>query len=310
VRPDSHAPIGVMGDHVMAKDEIMLSYRYMDMKMKGNRDNTNRVSTPLPGYMVSPLKMKMRMHMLGGMYAPTDKLTLALMVPFLDVSMRHRVDTMMMNDVRFTTKSNGIADISISSIYQLFNSEGSNLLLNMAVSLPTGSINEKDSTPASMGTNVHLPYPMQTSSGTYDITPGLTYTQAFDQWSWGAQGLYTHRLGDNKNNYTLGDKINASLWGAKLLNHGFSVSARVNVLDWNNIGGDDKKLSLMPTVPTKDTSLRGGTRVDTLLGVNYVASQLNHMRFAFEVGVPVYQHLNGPQLETDYVFTLGTQYTF
>ena len=310
VRPDSHAPIGVMGDHVMAKDEIMFSYRYMDMKMKGNRDNTNRVSTPLPGYMVSPLKMKMRMHMLGGMYAPTDKLTLTLMVPFLDISMRHRVDTMMMSDVRFTTKSNGIGDVSVGGIYQLLKSADSNLLLNMALSVPTGSINEKDSTPASMGTNVHLPYPMQTSSGTYDITPGLTYTQTYDEWSWGVQGLYTHRLGDNKNNYTLGDKKNASLWAAKLLDHGFSVSARVNALDWNNIGGDDKKLSAMPTVPTKDTSLRGGTRVDTLLGVNYVASQLNHMRFAFEVGVPVYQHLNGPQLETDYVFTLGTQYTF
>lgn len=306
-RADSHAPIGVMGDHVMEKNEIMLSYRYMDMKMKGNRTDTDRVSTPLPGFMVSPLSMKMRMHMLGAMYAPGDKLTLSLMVPFLNVSMDHRVN---MNNVEFTTKSKGIGDIAVSGVYQLFNSDNGNLLLNMGLSLPTGSITEKDTTPASMGTNVQLPYPMQTGSGTYDITPGLTYTKMYDQWSWGAQGLYTHRISDNKNNYTLGDKKNASLWAAKTLNSSFSVSARLNALDWNNVGGADKKLAPMPTVPTKNTNLRGGTRVDTLLGVNYVAHKLNQMRFAFEVGVPVYQDLNGPQLETDYVFTLGTQYTF
>ena len=59
----------VMGDHLMREGEIMLSYRFMRMDMDGNRSGTNRVSTPLPGYMVSPLEMTMDMHMLGAMYA-------------------------------------------------------------------------------------------------------------------------------------------------------------------------------------------------------------------------------------------------
>ena len=43
-RPDTHAPIGVMGDHVMDEGEMMLSYRYMKMEMEGNRTGTDSKS--------------------------------------------------------------------------------------------------------------------------------------------------------------------------------------------------------------------------------------------------------------------------
>ena len=35
-RPDGNAPIGVMADHYHHKGGVMLSYRYMNMNMKGN----------------------------------------------------------------------------------------------------------------------------------------------------------------------------------------------------------------------------------------------------------------------------------
>ncbi len=138
-RPDTHAPIGVMGDHLMDKGEIMFSYRYMKMEMDGNRMGTDSVSTPLPDFMVSPLSMDMDMHMLGVMYAPTEKLTLSMMVPVLGISMDHRVN---MNNVEFTTESDGIGDITFAGIYQLTKSANSNLLFNLGLSVPTGSIDE------------------------------------------------------------------------------------------------------------------------------------------------------------------------
>jgi hypothetical protein len=306
-RPDSHAPIGVMGDHVMDEGEVMLTYRYMKMKMDGNRTGTDRVSTPLPGFMVSPLSMDMDMHMFGLMVAPSEKLTLSLMVPVLSLSMDHRVNS---NNVEFTTESESVGDITFAGIYQLVNADKSNLFLNLGLSVPTGSIDEKDTLPVSAGVPVQLPYPMQTGSGTYDITPGLTYTTLYSSWSWGMQGLYTFRTGENDNGYTLGDKLNASAWLAKMMSHSFSLSARLNVLDWKNVDGADTALAAMPTVPTKNPELRGGRRVDALFGINYVAHGLNFMRLAAEVGVPVYQDLNGPQLEADLMFTLGAQYTF
>lgn len=306
-RPDSHAPIGVMGDHVMSEDEIMLSYRFMKMEMEGNRTGTDSVPTPLPGYMVSPLSMDMAMHMFGVMYAPTERLTLSLMVPVLALSMDHRINV---NSAEFTTESDGLGDITLAGVYQLTKSDNSNLLFNLALNLPTGSIDEKDVIPVSMGVPVQLPYPMQLGSGTYDITPGLTYTSLYSRWSWGAQGLYTFRTGENDNGYTLGNKLNMSVWAARQLSHSFSLSGRLNTLDWENIDGADNKLAAMPTVPTKNPDLRGGTRIDALIGINYVAHGLNDLRLAFEIGAPVYQDLNGPQLEADLLFTLGAQYTF
>jgi len=44
VRADSHAPIGVMGEHMHKKGEWMLSYRYMYMDMEGNRIGETEVS--------------------------------------------------------------------------------------------------------------------------------------------------------------------------------------------------------------------------------------------------------------------------
>ena len=310
-RPDSHAPIGVMGDHLMREDEIMLSYRYMSMAMDGNRTGTESVDVPLPGYMVSPLSMDMKMHMFGVMYAPSDKITLMFMLPYTSLSMDHMVPPNMMfpAGTNFTTESSGIGDVKLGATYGLYAAPGSDFLFNFIINAPTGSIDERDNT---TGTNdVHLPYPMQLGSGTWDFTPGLTYVQTYDSWSWGAQGLYTFRTGTNDNGYTLGDKLDATVWAAKKVADSTSLSFRLKALDWDNIDGSDSKLMIMPSmVPTANPNLRGGTRVDALVGINFVPPSLNSLRLAAEAGVPVYQDLDGPQLETDLVFTLGAQYTF
>jgi len=305
-RPDSHAPIGVMGDHLMREGEIMLSYRYMNMDMEGNRTGTERVDVPLTGYMVSPTSMVMDMHMLGAMYAPSDRLTLAVMLPFTSISMDHIRN---MDGLAFTTESSGIGDVKLAAQYGLYARPGRDLIFNFAISAPTGSIDETDDTP--MMADAHLPYPMQLGSGTWDIIPGLTWVQLYDSWSWGAQGLYTLRTGTNDNGYTLGNKLNLSAWVAKKIAQSTSLSFRLNGLDWDNIDGTDNKLVLMPgMVPTADPNLRGGTRVDALVGINFVTPDLKSLRLAAEAGAPVYQDLDGPQLETDLVFTLGAQYTF
>jgi len=306
-RPDSHAPIGVMGDHLMRKGEIMLSYRYMNMDMDGNRTGTDRVDVPLTDYMVSPTSMTMDMHMLGAMYAPSDRLTLALMLPFTSISMDHIRN---MDGLPFTTESSGIGDVKLAAQYGLYARPGRDLIFNFAISAPTGSIDERDDIPTMPPSNAHLPYPMQLGSGTWDFIPGLTWVQLYNSWSWGAQGLYTLRTGTNDNGYTLGNKLNLSAWIAKKVSQSTSLSLRLNGLDWDNIDGADTRLLPMPTVPTKDPNLRGGTRIDALAGINFVTPGLTSLRLAAEAGAPVYQDLDGPQLETDLVFTLGAQFTF
>lgn len=306
-RPDGHAPIGVMGDHTHKTGEWMLSYRYMRMHMEGNRDGKDRLSSSevLARYMVTPLEMDMDMHMVGAMYAPSDKLTLMGMLPYTEKSMKHQ--TRM--GQRFTTRASGIGDIKLSGLYLVHNHGGQRVHLNLGVSLPTGSIDERDDTPA--GSNQKLPYPMQLGSGTYDLMPGITYLGQQDDLSWGAQAIATIRLGENDNHYTLGDRLDMSAWLQRKWTDALSASVRINAQRWGDIDGADPDLNPM-MIPTADPDLRAGTRADLLLGVNYYARNgvMKGHRFALELGKPVYQKLDGPQLETDWLFTAGWQYAF
>ncbi len=64
-------------------------------------------------------------------------------------------------------------------------------------------------------------------------------------------------------------------------------------------------------VPTARPDLRGGSRVDVGVGVNVYIRKglLKATRLAIEGMVPIYQDLDGPQLETDWIVTGGIQYT-
>jgi len=50
-----------------------------------------------------------------------------------------------------------------------------------------------------------------------------------------------------------------------------------------------------------------GKRADLSLGLNVKVPGTGH-RFAIEVGKPVWQDLDGPQLETDMIITAGWQW--
>jgi hypothetical protein len=311
-RPDGHAPIGVMGDHAHKQGEWMFSYRTMHMDMDGNRNGDSKVSTTdvLADFVVSPTSMTMDMQMFGAMYAPSDMLTLTVMVPYIELEMDH-VNRM---GTSFTTKSSGLGDVKLGGLYTLQDGHNSSLLLNFSISLPTGSNTEEGTTPAG---KVRLPYPMQLGSGTYDFLPGLTYLSQSDQYSWGAQGIATIRTGKDQG-YRLGNRFDGTLWLAKKLSDSLSISVRVSGEKWGDIKGADDKISraLMPmgmgpfpSVPTAFTNLRGGSRANFAVGANYYIRSgfASGHRLAAELGVPIYQTLDGPQLETNWTATLGWQ---
>ena len=200
-RPDTHAPISVMGDHMHNKGEFMFSYRFMAMNMKelisGDEDTSfSSVLVPNGGkYMVTPTEMPMQMHMLGGMYAPSNKVTLMAMIHYITMEMDHITG---MGD-SFTTESSGFGDTKLAVLYNLHNKEGNKLHAQLGVSLPTGTIENKDVTPASNGTGVILPYPMQIGSGTFDAELGLTYFKTCNTLSFGSQLKGVFRFGENRN---------------------------------------------------------------------------------------------------------------
>lgn len=311
-KPASHAPIGVMGDHIHKEGEWMISYRYSQMEMDGNRDGTDSLSIAQvhSQFMVAPISMTMRMHMFGVMYGASDDLTLTAMAPYSDKSMQHVVRG---SNVHFRTQTEGVGDIKLGGIYNLHKTgdEDSNQqwLLNFGASLPTGSITERGNTP--MANNQKLPYAMQLGSGTFDPLLGLTFVNHEQDWSWGSQAGTTLRFGKNSQGYRLGNEYTATAWVARDVSDNASVSLRAEGKSWGNIHGHDVQLN-QNMVPTARTDMRGGQRIDVLAGVNLYQPEgdLAGHRLAAEFGLPVFQNLEGPQLETDYRFTLGWQFAF
>ena len=321
-RPDGHAPIGVMADHTHGAGEFMLSYRFMYMDMAGSRigtdaiEETDIVSPMGEGFLVSPTEMPMQMHMLGAMYAPTDRVTLMVMLPYLQSEMDHVSRMSVMDDpeaVAFTTEASGLGDVKLAALIGLAEFGRSRAHATLGVSLPTGSIEEMDETPMSAPNETLLPYPMQIGSGTYDLQPSLTYLGQSDRFGWGAQARGTIRLGQNTHAYTLGNRLAGTAWTSVLVTDALSLSARADVQTWGNIRGGDPAYAMAVAgrvVPTVFTDLRSGTRADVSVGVNLQVPALPGMRIAAEVAAPVYQSLTGPQLETDLVATVGAQYAF
>jgi len=314
-RPDAHGPIGVMVEHTHPKGEWMLSYRFGYMGMKGMRDRSvdlsaGEVFSNPYSYGITPTSMDMYMHMFGLMWAPVDLVTVGLMVPFVQKDMDHLV---RMNGMRFRTSSSSVGDLKLWALFNLWKNDRHKVIFNAGLGLPTGSINERDATPA--GPNQLLPYPMQMGSGTFDIMPGATYTGHTDFLSWGAQAIGTIRQGRNDNGWRPGDRVDATIWAAYPFTDWLSGSLRFAWMWQDNVAGRDTTFDMAlqsDLIPTVDPTNQGYHRLDFLLGLNLNVplGSLGKNRLAIEAGLPAYQWIYGPQLKTGWRITVGWQKAF
>ena len=326
-RPDSHAPIGVMGDHVHKKGEWMMSFRTMRMSMHGNRNGTSSLSpedivqtqknafAAMPmqpaNLRVVPTKMNMEMQMLGAMYAPTDRVTLMAMTSYKNTEMDHLTFMGGIGVQRlgtFTTETSGLGDTQVSALFQLGSGIDASWHGTLGVSLPTGDNEEIDEilTPMNIRPTVRLPYPMQLGSGSFDLISGLTYSNHSAKLGWGSQWRSVLRVKDNSDNYRLGDEHQLSTWGSYMVAPSVSLSGRLTYMHKGNIRGKDALI--MAPVQTADPNRHKRQRLDAGMGANWILSNENY-RLGLELTVPVWQRLSGPQMETDWGLSLGLQWS-
>ncbi len=309
-RPDGHAPITVMGDHMHAMGEWMLSYRFMSMDMEGLLDGSSSTTaadivTKYAEYSSPNMftkEMTMDMHMLGAMYAISDKWTLMGMLNYLDNDMT------MLNGM--SMESNGLGDLKLSGLYDLASwDNGRRVHLNVGISAPTGAVDER-----SAGTI--LPYGMQLGSGTWDFLPALTFLGQTDNYSWGAQVGGALRMGDNDRDYSLGNRFDAALFGARKLSDSFSLSIKFDYFSQSEIDGkdsdiEDRRMGMMNN-PSFDPASQGRDLSTFGLGLNYYCRNgiFKGHRLAVEWETPLSEDVNGVQLETDSIWSLGWQYAW
>ena len=309
-RPDGHAPIGVMAEHMHSKGEFMVSHRFMRMAMAGNRDGTDQLSAQdvLRSFMVSPTEMTMDMHMAGLMYAPSDAVTLMAMLNWTSQSMDH----LTRMGGAFQASSSGVGDASVTAMVRLKGQGSVRAHLNLGVGVPVGSIEQTGPNPMSMGRAVQMPYTMQLGSGTWDAKPGITVLGMSERTSWGLQGSGVFRLGENSRGYRKGHAGEAMGWFAVKATDWISLSVRAMAKRSGNYSGADAAYGNPMMAPTVRSELRGGTRVDLPLGANvyFPDGPLKGHRIAAEWTLPLYQDLNGPQLQTDWTLMVGWQKSF
>ncbi|MGJ4732219.1 copper chaperone PCu(A)C [Leptospira levettii] len=339
-RADMIGPAGIMNPHIHEKGKWMIDYRYMGMKMWGLQSGTKGLSdlgtlyfpytdptvamptgslitsspigTTIPtlsqnkyNYMSVPTDMVMEMNMASVMTSISDRWMIMFMVPVV----KNRMTMLSSNFDRAPMSSAGIGDVSVSAAYRLIKTDHQNFFTGMGISMPTGSIDERDNMPM-MGKQ-KVPYNMLPGTGTYNLLPQLSYNGQYDRFSWGVLSQANLRMGKNDNNYKFGNRYEISSWISYLLFDSMSFSFRVAKQRWLNLQGLDATLD--PKMdPQNDPYRQGGMRSDWFVGLNFLVTKrmLSGIRFGFEYGRPFHQNLNGPQLATRELFNVFASYSF
>ncbi len=319
---DGHAPIGVMGDHLHDQGEFMLSWRYQAMAMSGLRDGTGslddravlQLANPFAGnpgqppkMRILPRDMRMDMHMVGAMYGVTDRITLMGMGMFMGQSMTLETRNMPGKPIgTFDTSASGFSGGSVTALIGLSDGEIRSHLL-LGAGLPGGSLDSTGEAllPNGMRRDVRLPYAMQAGNGTFDARPGIVVQTKRGNASFGGQVRGKFRLGENSEGYRSGNEFLGTAWLIIQPTPAAAFTVRVQADTTGAIEGRDSLIA--GPVPTADPANYGGTRVTGHIGLNLAGQSgvLREHRLAIELGIPLREDLNGPQMERTWTLTVG-----
>ncbi len=319
-------PMNILGGGIPETHEFRFKISPMFMRMDGLRDGTSSVGPadilgdPMMGkFMAAPTEMDMRMLNIAAGYSFSDRFFAGAMLMYKDNDMDmlfNGVMADMTGQPGFTMESDGIADTMLMTKYRLFSDDPliptRQASLFFGLSLPTGSIDEKNSThPVPMRQTEQLPYGMQLGSGTVDPSIGLLYQASASPWWWGVNGIYTARLYDNKRDYRLGDEFRLDAYAMYQFRHNLLAQVQLNgeykgkidgVMDEFASGASGhamQDIAASPAMtPLWETDNYGGNKLFATVGLQWQPAPLHVIEF--NVGVPLYQDLNGPQLESDY----------
>jgi hypothetical protein len=284
----------------------MFSYRLSLDNSNTLRSGTNKINAPdlLASGEAAPTKMRSEMHMLMLMYGLTDRISIMAMTDHEKMNMQMQLPAESHHGYASShvMNSEGFGDTKLFFLYNFLNSSVQQFILNAGISLPTGNTFISGAKDDHLYANTHLPYCMQTGSGTFDLLPGLTYLYQKDGFSFSAQGQGIIRGIKNSDGYKKGDAIDLNLWTAYKVGGFFAASVSV---EYNNVGkmtGTDKGLSLTND-PYSSTRNYGGSFVKIYPGFNFQFKKncRNNVRAGAEYGIPLYSNVNGTQLQSSNV---------
>lgn len=321
-RPDSHAPAGMMYEHMHKKGEWMLGYNVQRLTQDGNYyHGTKRVdshSSLLSDYSMLTDKHVMDMHMLHVMYAVSDDFTLMLMPMYMSMDMDMSMNAHHAGGTHGnhgghdsghqSAHSHGVdgwGDTVISGSYRIFDDGNHHWMGTLAISAPTGDYKKRGSD----GKPVH--YGMQLGAGVWQIIPSITYTHTQGAFKFGAQASSRHHLFDDRNDlgYYQGEQRQLTAWGSYMWNHSVSTSLRIAYTKTDAMAGHYN----VPHHHSSPADIQGNYGSEQTLagvGINFIVPVAGGIRGGIEYMLPVKENLNGVQQQIDNVWNFSFSKAF
>lgn len=318
-RHDSDVPAGVMAAHMMDEPgAVMIGYTYeVDRTGATLYRGTGPVADPVARTNMWTNGMKMTMNMFDLMYAQNHWLNWMVTPQLVDSTMGMSMYEVVTGTMAYMDMSMrnfmanaGVGDTGIYALVRLWNQQGQHVHLTQGVSMPTGSVQERQVTGAV------FPYDMQTGSGTWDYKPAVVYTGAAGDSLWGAQIEATLRHpGRNSAGYELGNGGDASAWAGYQFARWLSGTARFRYSVAGAIKGQfDKAVLPAPDYFTSDyvTGNYGGHFRDLGIGLSSSLGTGNyaHDRVGVEWLRPMHSNFTGLQAGRIGTLVLSARFGF
>ena len=295
-------PIGVRFPTTLDEDEVRVAYRFERVRLAGLRTGDDSIPPDTAralGFTRTPRSLESTVHTFEVAWAPHPRVTLVAWVPFVQRELS-RFDAAVGS--RSQVQTEGVGDIGFALVVPFIRKGFEHTQVHVGLDVPTGSFRKS-------ADGQRLPYAAQLGNGSVDLEWGWTYKGELEWASWGGQVVGRHPVGRNGRDWRAGSRFAGSLWGGLRLLGGLSASLRAEWEKQNEIEGFDRDLD--PTAdPLENPELYDGTRLALAPGLSLEVPALDGQRVGLEIDIPVYQNLDGPQLERDWTFRAGWQWVY
>jgi hypothetical protein len=300
--------VGLMNDHLHTRGEFMIGVRYQHFDWGGaTRHGTRKISDEAlmdAGYMMRAKTMTMDMAMVDLMYGISDNLTVTFSPQYVSNRMK-TVGTDPMDPMIDGMTSHGLGDTLASASLRLAKGDRVSAHATLGVWIPTGKSGLKDD-------GTFMQYCMQTGSGTWDLEPSATVKGQDGRLGWGAQASFRFRA-EHRNNagYRLGNKALLTGWVSYLVGATVRVTARAEYVHQGRIDGGYDGMH-MEDMPQDFPANFGGDMATGAVGLNWepMIGEKRGPQLGVELGVPLYQNVNGVQLPQRWQLSAGIRQFF
>ena len=300
--------VGLMNDHLHSQGEFMIGVRYQHLDWHGeNQHGTHKVSNEElmdAGYMMRATSMTMDMAMIDLMYGISDSLTVTVSPQYVWNRMK-MVGTDPMDPMTDKMTSHGFGDTLASASLRLAKGDKVKAHATLGIWVPTGKSGLKDG-------DTFMQYCMQTGSGTWDLEPSATVKGQDGRFGWGLQGSFRLRAEHrNSSGYRLGNKVLATGWVSYLVGPTVGVAVRAEYTRQGRIHGEYDGMH-MADMPQDFPANFGGDMLTGAVGLNWepMSGEKRGPQLGLELGVPLYQNLNGVQLPQRWQLSAGIRQFF